>query len=228
MIAMRTVDCRRSRDRSSRSCRHGGRHASRPRRRDGRIPLRRHPVRACRDSRSPTSGPSFLGTLLSPALTVAMLGAIESLMSAVVADRMTRRSPRPERGARRAGRRQRRLAAVRRPARDRRHRANGDQHPLGRADAGGGDDPRRDAACVLLVAARSRGTCRWRSSRRSFSSSPWNMGEWREIPELLKLTRTDISVWAVTFALTVLRRPDRCRRSRHGPRGAVCSSAASR
>jgi SulP family sulfate permease len=31
----------------------------------------------------------------------------------------------------------------------------------------------------------------------------YNMGEWREIPALLKLTKTDISVWLVTFALTV-------------------------
>ena len=31
----------------------------------------------------------------------------------------------------------------------------------------------------------------------------YNMGEWREIPELLRLTKTDISVWFVTFALTV-------------------------
>jgi SulP family sulfate permease len=31
----------------------------------------------------------------------------------------------------------------------------------------------------------------------------YNMGEWHEIPRLLKLTKTDISVWLVTFALTV-------------------------
>ena len=31
----------------------------------------------------------------------------------------------------------------------------------------------------------------------------YNMGEWREIPQLLKLTKTDISVWLLTFALTV-------------------------
>jgi len=31
----------------------------------------------------------------------------------------------------------------------------------------------------------------------------YNMGEWREIPKLLKLTWADISVWFVTFALTV-------------------------
>jgi SulP family sulfate permease len=31
----------------------------------------------------------------------------------------------------------------------------------------------------------------------------YNMGEWHEIPQLLRLTKTDISVWLVTFALTV-------------------------
>jgi SulP family sulfate permease len=31
----------------------------------------------------------------------------------------------------------------------------------------------------------------------------WNMGEWREIPELLRLTVADKSVWVVTFGLTV-------------------------
>jgi SulP family sulfate permease len=31
----------------------------------------------------------------------------------------------------------------------------------------------------------------------------WNMGEWTEIPELLRLTKTDIAVWLVTFGLTV-------------------------
>src|SRR5262249_59825139 len=29
------------------------------------------------------------------------------------------------------------------------------------------------------------------------------MGEWKEIPKLLKLTWADISVWAITFGLTV-------------------------
>ena len=31
----------------------------------------------------------------------------------------------------------------------------------------------------------------------------YNMGDWAEIPELLRLTKTDITVWVVTFALTV-------------------------
>jgi SulP family sulfate permease len=32
----------------------------------------------------------------------------------------------------------------------------------------------------------------------------YNMGEWREIPALLKLTKADIAVWLATFTLTVL------------------------
>jgi SulP family sulfate permease len=32
----------------------------------------------------------------------------------------------------------------------------------------------------------------------------WNMGEWGEIPGLLKLSLADVAVWIVTFALTVL------------------------
>jgi len=31
----------------------------------------------------------------------------------------------------------------------------------------------------------------------------YNMGEWKEIPSLLRLSKADISVWAITFALTV-------------------------
>ncbi len=31
----------------------------------------------------------------------------------------------------------------------------------------------------------------------------WNMGEWREIPEILRLSRADKAVWAITFFLTV-------------------------
>ena len=31
----------------------------------------------------------------------------------------------------------------------------------------------------------------------------YNMGEWREIPEILKLSKADVSVWLITFALTV-------------------------
>ena len=32
----------------------------------------------------------------------------------------------------------------------------------------------------------------------------WNMGEWREIPAILRLDAADIAVWLITFALTVM------------------------
>lgn len=32
----------------------------------------------------------------------------------------------------------------------------------------------------------------------------WNMGEWREIPGILRLEAADIAVWLITFALTVM------------------------
>ena len=31
----------------------------------------------------------------------------------------------------------------------------------------------------------------------------YNMGDWAEIPDLLRMTRTDVAVWMVTFGLTV-------------------------
>ena len=57
--------------------------------RDDRDALRRHPERPAHVSRSRSFTTTSLRQLLSPAFTVAMLGAIESLMSAVVSDRMS-------------------------------------------------------------------------------------------------------------------------------------------
>jgi sulfate permease, SulP family len=31
----------------------------------------------------------------------------------------------------------------------------------------------------------------------------WNMGDWRELPSVFRMSRTDTSIWLVTFALTV-------------------------
>ncbi|HEY6369077.1 MAG TPA: hypothetical protein VIX37_00730 [Candidatus Sulfotelmatobacter sp.] len=44
---------------------------------------------------------------------------------------------------------------------------------------------------------------RWRLWRGILMVVAYNIGEWREIPQLLKLTKTDISIWLVTFAPTV-------------------------
>ena len=77
----------------------------------------------------PAFRPELILALLSPALTVAMLGAIESLMSAVVADRMSgdRHNPNVELLAQ--GVANVVVPALRRPARHGGDRPHGHQHP---------------------------------------------------------------------------------------------------
>ena len=76
---------------------------------------------------------------ISPALTVALLAAIESLLSAVVADGMI--------GTRhKSGHRQCRLANLRRHSSDGRDRPHGDEHPHRRADANRRHHARRHAS----------------------------------------------------------------------------------
>src|SRR5207253_9092126 len=57
--------------------------------------------------------------------------------------------------------------------------------------------------CVLLFASRLVSYVPMAVLAGILMIVSYNMGEWREIPQLLKLTKTDISVWLVTFALTV-------------------------
>jgi SulP family sulfate permease len=57
--------------------------------------------------------------------------------------------------------------------------------------------------CILLFAAPLASYIPMAALAGILMIVAYNMGEWREIPQLLKLTKTDISVWAVTFALTV-------------------------
>jgi SulP family sulfate permease len=57
--------------------------------------------------------------------------------------------------------------------------------------------------CVLLFAAPLVSYVPMAALAGILMVVSYNMGEWREIPQLLKLTKTDISVWAVTFGLTV-------------------------
>ena len=112
--------------------------------------------------------------LIGPAFAIAMLGAIESLLSAVVADGMAGTTPRPEPELIGAGHRQHRRAVLRRHRRDRRDRAHGDQHPRRRR-------ARRWPACCtrfMLLGwcccswRRCSGTCRWPRSPRCCCSSP--------------------------------------------------------
>ena len=141
--------------------------------------------------------------LLGPAFTVAMLGAIESLMSAVVADRMSndRHNPNVEligQGVANifspmfGG-----LPATGAIARTATNIRSGAQTPVA------GMIHALTLLCILLFAAPLVSYVPMAALAGILMIVAYNMGEWREIPQLLKLTRTDISVWLVTFALTV-------------------------
>src|ERR1700756_912640 len=141
--------------------------------------------------------------LLGPAFTVAMLGAIESLMSAVVSDRMSndRHNPNVEligQGVANVfspmfgG-----LPATGAIARTATNIRSGAQSPVA------GMIHALTLLCILLFAAPLVSYVPMAALAGILMVVAYNMGEWREIPQLLKLTKTDISIWLVTFALTV-------------------------
>jgi len=141
--------------------------------------------------------------LLGPAVTVAMLGAIESLMSAVVADRMSGDHHNPNVELMGQG-----IANIASPmfgglpatgaiARTATNIRAGGQTPVA------GMIHSLTLLCVLLFAAPLVSFVPMAVLAGILMVVSYNMGEWREIPQLLKLTKTDISVWLVTFALTV-------------------------
>ena len=141
--------------------------------------------------------------LLGPALTVAMLGAIESLMSAMVADRMSGDKHNPNVELIGQG-----VANIISPmfgglpatgaiARTATNIRAGAQSPVA------GMIHSLTLLCVLLFAAPLASYIPMAALAGILMVVAYNMGEWREIPQLLRLTRTDISVWLVTFGLTV-------------------------
>src|SRR5688572_31301237 len=151
----------------------------------------------------PAFRPDLVLTLLSPALTVAMLGAIESLMSAVVADRMTgdRHNPNAELFAQGVanvvsplcgG-----LPATGAIARTATNVRSGASTPVA------GMIHALTVLAVLLFAAPLARHVPLALLSAILFLVAWNMGEWREIPEILKLSKGDIAVWAITFFLTV-------------------------
>jgi len=141
--------------------------------------------------------------LLGPAFTVAMLGAIESLMSAMVADRMSndRHNPNVEligQGVANVfspifgG-----LPATGAIARTATNIRAGAQTPVA------GMIHAVTLLAILIFAAPLASYIPMAALAGILMVVAYNMGEWREIPQLLKLTKTDISVWIVTFILTV-------------------------
>jgi len=143
-------------------------------------------------------------SLLSPTLTVAMLGAIESLLSAVVADRMsqTRHNSNVELFAQG-------LANIASPlvgglpatgaiARTATNVRSGARTPVA------GIIHACTLLIILLFAAPLAALVPMAVLAAILLVVAYNMGEWREIPELWKQGWTDRMVWLWTFALTVL------------------------
>jgi SulP family sulfate permease len=145
----------------------------------------------------------LLRPLISPAVTVAMLGAIESLMSAVVSDRMSgdKHNPNVELAAQGVanifsplfgG-----LPATGAIARTATNIRSGAKTPVA-----GIIHALTLLAIVLFAAPLARFIPLTVLAAILFVVA-YNMGEWREIPELLKLSRLEIGTWAITFLLTV-------------------------
>src|SRR5271169_5539241 len=145
----------------------------------------------------------LLRPLVSPAITVAMLGAIESLMSAVVSDRMsgTKHNPNVELVAQGVanicsplfgG-----LPATGAIARTATNIRSGAKTPVA------GMIHALTLLAIILFAAPLARFIPLAVLAAILLVVSYNMGEWREIPELLKLSRLEIGTWLVTFLLTV-------------------------
>ena len=173
-------------------------------------PRRHHRQSVRRDSRwaarlhVPAFRPDLILTLLSPALTVAMLGAIESLLSAVVADRMAgdRHDPNVELTAQG-------IANVLSPlfgglpatgaiARTATNIRSGARTPVA------GMTHAVTLLLILLFAAPLTRHIPLAMLAGILLIVSYDMGEWREIPEVLKLGPAEAAVWGITFLLTVL------------------------
>ena len=146
---------------------------------------------------------ALVPVLLRPALTVAMLGAIESLLSAVVADRMgkDRHNPNVELIAQGVANMTSPifggLPATGALARTATNIRSGARTPVA------GMIHALVLLLVLVAAAPLAKFIPMAVLAAILFTVAYNMGEWHEIPQLLKLSKTDISVWLVTFALTV-------------------------
>jgi SulP family sulfate permease len=151
----------------------------------------------------PRFQPSLLLHLLSPAITVAMLGAIESLFSAVVSDRMSndKHNPNVELVAQGVANIFSPLfgglpatGAIARTATNVRAGA--------RTPVAGMVHAVTLLAVVLFAAPLVKNLPLAALSGILFIVA-YNMGDWAEIPEILKLSKADIAVWLLTMGLTV-------------------------
>jgi SulP family sulfate permease len=142
--------------------------------------------------------------LLSPALTVAMLGAIESLMSAVVADKMSHDKHNPNVELMAQG-----VANILSPlvgglpatgaiARTATNVRSGAKTPVA------GIIHSLTLLVIILFAAPLVKDVPLAALAAILIMAAYNMGDWEEIPEILKLSSADIAIWLVTLTLTVV------------------------
>src|SRR5246500_672450 len=145
-----------------------------------------------------------LRELLSPAFTVAMLGAIESLMSAVVSDRMSKDKHNPNVELMAQG-----VANIVSPlfgglpatgaiARTATNVRSGAKTPVA------GMIHSLTLLAIVLFAAPLVKNVPLAALAAILMIVAYNMGEWQEIPEILKLSAADIAVWLLTMTLTVV------------------------
>lgn len=145
----------------------------------------------------------LLRPLISPAITVAMLGAIESLMSAVVSDRMSGDKHNPNVELVGQG-----VANILSPlfgglpatgaiARTATNIRSGAKTPVS------GMIHALTLLAIVVFAAPLAKFIPLSVLAAILMVVSYNMGEWREIPELLKLSRMEIATWLITFLLTV-------------------------
>jgi len=152
----------------------------------------------------PAFRPDLVLTLLAPALTVAMLGAIESLLSAVVADRMSgdRHDPNVELTAQG-------IANILSPlfgglpatgaiARTATNVRAGARTPVA------GMTHAATLLLVLLFAATLTRHIPLAILAGILMIVAYDMGEWREIPGVIRLGPAEAAVWGITATLTVL------------------------
>jgi SulP family sulfate permease len=146
---------------------------------------------------------SLIRPLIPSAVTVAMLGAIESLMSAVVADRMSNDKHNPNVELVGQG-----IANILSPlfgglpatgaiARTATNIRSGAKTPVA------GMIHALTLLGIVVFAAPLARFIPLSVLAAILMVVAYNMGEWREIPELLKLSRMEIATWLVTFLLTI-------------------------
>ena len=151
----------------------------------------------------PAIQPGMFMTLLAPAFTIAVLGAVESLMSAVMADRLTgdRHNPNVELIAQGVANMASPLfgglPATGAMARTATNVRSGGTTPIA------GVVHALALLAIVLFAAPMVGQVPMPVLAAILMVVAWNMGDWKELPSVFRMSLTDASIWLVTFALTV-------------------------